>query len=98
MALGGPAMWAIAALSVALTALVLWKIWRLVWFGAWSGGRHSAEALDLWARGDRAAALEALAGRHSLRARMQASPLMDPAGIARQLEDAWLALYGRVAG
>jgi predicted O-linked N-acetylglucosamine transferase (SPINDLY family) len=29
---------------------------------------------------------------------MQASPLMDPAGFARQLEDAWLALYGRVAG
>lgn len=70
VALGGPAMWAIAALSVALTALVLWKIWRLVWFGAWSGGRHSAEALDLWARGERAAALEALAGRHSLRARL----------------------------
>ena len=33
---GGPAIWAIAALSVVTVALILWKIWRLVLAGAWS--------------------------------------------------------------
>jgi biopolymer transport protein ExbB len=32
--LGGAAMWAIAALSVATLALILWKIWHLVVLGA----------------------------------------------------------------
>ena len=31
--LGGPAMWAIAILSVAATALILWKIWHLMALG-----------------------------------------------------------------
>jgi biopolymer transport protein ExbB len=32
--LGGPAMWAITALSVATTALILWKIVQMVRIGA----------------------------------------------------------------
>ena len=39
---GGPALWAIAALSVLATALILWKLWRLVRMGAWR--RAPAEA------------------------------------------------------
>ena len=35
LARGGPALWAIAALSVTALALVMWKIWRLVRMGAW---------------------------------------------------------------
>lgn len=35
---GGPSIWAIAALSVAMSALILWKIWRLALIGAWSRG------------------------------------------------------------
>ena len=43
LARGGPALWAIAALSVAALALVLWKLWRLVGMGAWRRG--AAEAI-----------------------------------------------------
>ena len=32
---GGPAIWAIIALSLLSLALVLWKFWRLVLIGAW---------------------------------------------------------------
>jgi biopolymer transport protein ExbB len=35
---GGPAIWAIAALSVVLLALILWKTWRLALTGAFAGG------------------------------------------------------------
>ncbi|MCA0270661.1 MAG: MotA/TolQ/ExbB proton channel family protein [Proteobacteria bacterium] len=70
IAMGGSAMWAIAALSVATLALILWKIWQLLWFGAWSGGRHSETALRLWAAGDRQGAMAMLARRRSIRARL----------------------------
>lgn len=70
IAMGGSAMWAIAALSVATLALILWKIWQLLWFGAWSGGRHSERALKLWAAGDRQGAMATLARRRSIRARL----------------------------
>ncbi len=33
---GGPALWAIAVLSVLVLAIVLWKLWRLTLIGAWS--------------------------------------------------------------
>ena len=36
---GGPALWAIAALSVLTLALILWKLWRLVRAGAWARRR-----------------------------------------------------------
>jgi len=36
---GGPALWAIAALSVLTLALVLWKLWRLTTAGAWARRR-----------------------------------------------------------
>jgi biopolymer transport protein ExbB len=80
--LGGPAMWAIAALSVASTALILWKIMRLLSFGAWSGGRHTARALAEWKAGRSAEALAILAPRRSLRAiltRAAMQAALDPA-------------------
>ena len=43
LARGGPALWAIAALSVVTLALILWKLWRLARAGAWS--RRRAETL-----------------------------------------------------
>lgn len=67
---GGPAMVAIAVLSVTSTALILWKIWRLWAMGAFTGGRRSAQAVALWETGDRAAAIALLAGRRSARARV----------------------------
>ncbi len=66
--LGGPAMWAIVALSVASLTLILWKVMRLATMGAWSGGGHTARALALWKQGKTAEALAILDRRHSLRA------------------------------
>ncbi|PKP69935.1 MAG: flagellar motor protein MotA [Alphaproteobacteria bacterium HGW-Alphaproteobacteria-4] len=70
LGMGGAAMWAIAALSVATLALIMWKTWVLLAAGAWSGGRHTARALAHWAEGRGAEALAELAGRRSLRARL----------------------------
>lgn len=67
---GGPAMWAIAALSVAVLALILWKVWQLARLGAFSGGRVSARALDLWEDGQHRPAHDLLVGRRSARARV----------------------------
>ena len=66
--LGGPAMWAIVALSVASLTLILWKVMRLATMGAWSGGGHTARALALWKQGKTAEALAILDRRDSLRA------------------------------
>ncbi len=68
--MGGLAMWAIAVLSVATIALILWKAMRLMSFGAWSGGRHSEAALDLWRKGRTADAVAVVAKRRSLRAQL----------------------------
>ena len=64
---GGPAIWAIAALSVLTMALILWKIWRLMLLGAWAG-RHTESAVRAWENGDIAAARATLGTRQSLRA------------------------------
>jgi biopolymer transport protein ExbB len=82
MAMGGPAMWAIGVLSVLTLALILWKVMRLLSIGAWSGGRHTARALDLWAGGKTAEALAVLEGRQSHRARLARAAMraaLDPA-------------------
>lgn len=52
---GGVVLWVIAALSVATTAVILWKLWRLALAGAWSARRAEA-AVAAWAAGDAGAA------------------------------------------
>ncbi len=74
IAKGGPALAVIAALSVATTALILWKIWRLWRLGAW-GGAHAARALALWQDGQAGAARAAVTGRPGLRARLVAAAM-----------------------
>lgn len=69
IATGGPAMAVIAALSVATTALILWKVWRLWQVGAW-GGAHAARALAHWQDGRAEAARAEVAGRPGMRARL----------------------------
>ncbi len=71
---GGPAIWAITALSVITGILILWKIWRLALMGAWAG-RHTDYALTLWCAGDRAGAQSVLAARRSLRAVVTATAM-----------------------
>ncbi|MGM0585576.1 MAG: MotA/TolQ/ExbB proton channel family protein [Pseudomonadota bacterium] len=67
--MGGPAIWAIAALSVATLALILWKVWRLALLGAWSRGRTGV-ALQAWEAGRAEAAQALVAGRRGLRSRV----------------------------
>lgn len=47
---GGPAIWAIAALSVITAAIILWKTWRLALAGAWSRG-HARKAVAAYESG-----------------------------------------------
>lgn len=94
--LGGPAMWAIALLSVLTLALILWKVMRLFSLGAWSGGRTTARAVDLWQEGRSADALALLEGRTSLRARL-AIAAMRAAGQHSHDRTATEAEMGRVA-
>jgi len=66
---GGPALWVIAALSVLTLALILWKIWRLMLTGAWSGA-VTMRAVALWQHGQGQEAMALLRPRASLRARL----------------------------
>ncbi|MBR9843105.1 MAG: MotA/TolQ/ExbB proton channel family protein [Rhodobacteraceae bacterium] len=64
---GGPAIWAISALSVLTVALILWKIWRLSLMGAWAG-QTTERAVRLWEQGRPSEAHDLLAKRKALRA------------------------------
>lgn len=70
---GGPAMWAIAALSVLGLALVLWKLWRLSAMGLWRTAA-AERAVAAWAAGDARAAAP-LAGRGGVHARLAAAAM-----------------------
>lgn len=69
LALGGAAIWVIAALSVIAVALILWKFWRFARMGVWSG-RRSRAAVALWLGRKDAEALREVAGARGLRARL----------------------------
>lgn len=71
---GGPSIWAIAALSVATLALILWKVWRYILIGAWSR-KTSNRAVQLWENGGANAALEIVSRRRSFRSRLTTAAL-----------------------
>ena len=68
--MGGPALWVIAALSVAALALALWKLWHLVVIGAFGGQKACERAQALWVAGAGSETLAALAPLRSARARV----------------------------
>ncbi|MBY6048464.1 MotA/TolQ/ExbB proton channel family protein [Vannielia litorea] len=72
---GGPAIWAISALSVLTLALILWKIWRFSAAGAWSR-KHSFRAVGMWTDGQRDDALSSLARRRGVRSRMTRAAML----------------------
>lgn len=97
ISMGGAAMWVIAALSVATAALILWKMMRLLSFGAWSGGRRTAAALALWSEGRTAEAIASLANRRSHRARLAHAAMLaalDPA-LDRDAAEAEVTRHAR---
>lgn len=67
--LGGPAIWAIAALSVSVVAIILWKIWRLALIGAWSK-RRTRRALTAVIEGDTGEARRLTEGRRGVRSKL----------------------------
>ena len=91
--LGGPAVWAIAALSVITVALILWKVWRLALLGAWTGGAHVRRAVAMWCDGRRDDALATLKSRRTCRAvlgrtamAVRLDPSMDEAAAQAETE------------
>lgn len=72
--LGGPAIWAIAALSVIVVAIILWKIWRLALIGAWSRGR-ARDAISVLQSGRIDQALSIVDGRRGVRSRVVAAAM-----------------------
>ncbi|MEM8553253.1 MAG: MotA/TolQ/ExbB proton channel family protein [Pseudomonadota bacterium] len=66
---GGPAIWAIAGLSVITVALILWKMWRLMLLGAW-GGRRAEQAVGLWQQGQAIEAMATVSRGGGVRARI----------------------------
>ena len=77
---GGPSIWAIAALSVATMALILWKTWRLALIGAWSRGK-AGRAVTAFERGDEGAALAIVQGRRGIRSAVVATALTSVASM-----------------
>lgn len=78
---GGPVLWIIAGLSVLTLALILWKIWRLLWTGVW-GGANADPAVEAWIAGDPTAADALLRSARGLRCRLARAAIslrVDPA-------------------
>jgi biopolymer transport protein ExbB len=69
LAAGGPAMWAIALLSVTALAVILWKTWRLADLGAWSG-TAAERAVQTACAGRPDEAERIVAGRRGVRSRV----------------------------
>jgi biopolymer transport protein ExbB len=78
MARGGVMIWIIAALSVLTLAMILWKIWRLLWLGAW-GGSAAEAAVARWRLGN---APEPTGGGLRLRVVLTAIAAMKDAGMS----------------
>ena len=97
--LGGPVVMLLAALSVVVVAVALYKLWQ---FAAARVGRHAAlhRALDAWDRGDRAEALrDARASRSHLAPLVEAAMHgPDDAGLRGRLEAEAEASLARLEG
>lgn len=78
LAQGGPAIWAIAGLSVLTLALILWKLWRLMIMGAWAGHR-ARSAVELWQDHQDTEARRLVARGGGLRARVVRAALAETA-------------------
>ncbi|MEY2957120.1 MAG: hypothetical protein RLZ26_2283 [Pseudomonadota bacterium] len=72
---GGPAMWAIGALSVVTVATILWKLADLARAGAFRGGARTRAAAERWQAGDAAGAAAMLRGARTARARLAAAAM-----------------------
>lgn len=73
---GGPSIWAIALLSVITLALIMWKTYRMVLLGAWTGGARVSRAVDLWTAGQELQAVDLLNKRRTMRAVLTRSAMI----------------------
>lgn len=102
---GGPAIWAITLLSIVALALILWKIWRLAWAGAWTGGRRCQHAVVMWSQGREREALDHLQQRHTCRALLARTAMaarldvtLDDAGARAETERVARMLLAQARG
>jgi biopolymer transport protein ExbB len=86
LAKGGPAIWAIAALSVLTLAIILWKMVRLLVSGAWRRGR-AEDAIARWKDGDLDAARRIAGAGHGSCAIMVDAALAALADSRMSLDD-----------
>lgn len=90
---GGPAIWAIAALSVITVTLILWKIWRLALIGAWSKGR-AGQAVAAFENGDAEQARAIVRGRLGVRSKVMDATV---SAVAQLPEDKARETAARIA-
>jgi len=93
---GGPAMWAIGALSVVTVATILWKSADLARAGAFRGGARTRAAAEFWQAGEAVRAEAMLRGARTARARL-AMAAMAAAGDRTLDQAAAEAETGRAA-
>ncbi len=66
---GGPALLAIAVLSVLTLTIIMWKVWRFIMLGAWSR-KKTALSVRVWKEGRYEEALALLSGQYTARAKV----------------------------
>ncbi len=72
---GGIALWIIAAVSILMVAIVLWKVWRLSSTGAWRTAR-AEEAVEAWCGHKDLTARQLAKAGTSIRARLASAALV----------------------
>ena len=92
---GGVALWVIAAVSVLMVAIILWKLWRLSAAGTWRRARAD-RAMAAWLRHDGDTARQIARAGHGARARLIATAI-EAAATEGLAEDLAREETGRIA-
>lgn len=93
--LGGPAIWAIAGLSVLVLSCLIWKMGDLLAMGAVGGQARAWRAVALWQAGDRNGAQAMVSGLRGARADLARQTMQAMSQNPARAEDLALAAARR---